>query len=115
MIIIPLLGAALGVVIALYLPYQIPITYSKYSALAILATLDAIFGGLRAQAAGEFIISKFVISFFVNAGLAALLAYLGDLLGVDIYLGAVVAFSIRIFRNLSLLRELLFKKFTYKQ
>ncbi|HEY8343971.1 MAG TPA: small basic family protein [Bacillota bacterium] len=115
MIFIPLLGAALGVGIALFLPYQIPITFAKYSALAILATLDAIFGGLRAQAEGEFIISKFVVSFFVNAGLAVLLAYLGDQLGVDIHLGAVVAFSIRIFHNLSLLREILFKKFTYKQ
>jgi|SRR5690554_6005657 len=115
MIIIPLLGAACGVILALHLPYQIPITYAKYSALAILATLDAIFGGLRAQVEGEFIISKFVGSFFVNAGLAALLAYIGDLLGVDIYLGAVVAFSIRIFRNLSLLRELIFNKFHYRR
>jgi len=115
MIFIPLFGAAIGVGIALFLPFQIPITYAKYSTLAILATLDAIFGGLRAQAEGEFVLSKFVVSFFINAGLAVLLAYLGDLLGIEIYLGAVVAFSIRIFHNLSLLQELLFKKFTYKQ
>lgn len=111
MIFIPLIGAVLGMLIAYLLPYQIPIIYSKYTALAILATLDAIFGGLRAQFEGNFIIAKFLLSFFVNSALAALLAYLGDALGVDIYLGAVVAFSVRLFNNLSLLREGIFSRY----
>lgn len=110
MILIPLIGLALGIAIASVLPFQIPITYAKYTALAILATLDAIFGGLRAQIEGDFIISKFLMSFFINSGLAAGLAYLGDILGIDIYLGAVVAFSIRIFNNLSLTREMIFNR-----
>jgi small basic protein len=40
-----------------------------------------------------------------------MLAYLGDIVGVDIYMGAVVAFSIRLFQNLSLIREELFEHF----
>lgn len=110
MMIIPIIGALIGIAIAIFLPYQIPIVYVKYTAIAILAALDAIFGGLRAQLEQKFVFSKFISSFFTNAALAALLAALGDALGIDIYLGAVVAFSIRLFQNLSMIREDLFEK-----
>ena len=109
--IIPILGALLGILIGIYFPFEIPINLTKYTAIAILAALDAIFGGIRAQFGQKFNILKFISSFFTNAALAALLAYLGDELGVDIYLGAVAAFSIRLFQNLSLIREELFDKF----
>ncbi|HHZ20916.1 MAG TPA: small basic family protein [Firmicutes bacterium] len=109
--IVPLIGVALGIGIALILDYQIPLVYVKYTAIAILAALDAIFGGIRAQLEQKFLFSKFISSFFTNTALAALLAYMGDALGIDIYLGAVVAFSIRLFQNLSLIREELFERF----
>ena len=106
-----IVGAVVGVLIGLLLPYDIPIAFVKYTAIAILAALDAIFGGWRAQLEQKFVLYKFTSSFFTNAALAALLAYLGDILGVDIYIGAVVAFSIRLFQNLSLIREELFERF----
>ena len=106
-----IVGAVVGVLIGLLLPYDIPISFVKYTAIAILAALDAIFGGWRAQLEQKFVLYKFTSSFFTNAALAALLAYLGDILGVDIYIGAVVAFSIRLFQNLSLIREELFERF----
>ena len=109
--IVPLIGVALGIGIALILDYQIPLVYVKYTAIAILAALDAIFGGMRAQLEQKFLFFKFISSFFTNTALAALLAYMGDALGIDIYLGAVVAFSIRLFQNLSLIREELFERF----
>lgn len=107
MLLVPLIGVGLGVGIGLLLPWEVPITYKSYTALAILATVDAIFGGMRAQLEGNFIFSKFMVSFFANALLAVALAYFGNLLGIDIYMGAVVAFSIRVFNNLSLIREFL--------
>ena len=107
---IPIIGALIGIILGLFLPYDIPINYVKYTAIAILAALDAIFGGLRAQLGQKFVFYKFISSFFTNTALAALLAYLGDILGIDIYLGAVVVFSIRIFQNLSLIREELFDR-----
>ena len=107
MLLIPLIGIALGVGIGLFLPWEIPLSYKNYTALAILATVDAIFGGMRAELEGIFIFSKFIVSFFANALLAVGLAYFGYSIGIDIYLGAVVAFSIRLFNNLSLIREFL--------
>jgi small basic protein len=108
---IPIIGAIIGIGIALLLPYQVPLVYIKYTAIAILAALDAILGGFRAQLEQKFVFSKFISSFFTNTALAALLAALGDALGIDIYLGAIVAFSIRLFQNLSLIREELFERF----
>jgi small basic protein len=108
---IPILGAILGIIIGMYvLPYDIPIAFVKYTAISILAALDAIFGGVRAQLGQKFLFFKFITSFFTNVALAAMLAYLGDIVGVDIYMGAVVAFSIRLFQNLSIIRENLLER-----
>lgn len=108
---IPIICAVIGVLIGVFLPFDIPINFVQYTAIAILTALDAIFGGIRAQLEQKFNFYRFISSFFTNAALAALLAYLGNLLGVDIYMGAVVAFSIRLFQNLSIIREELFDHF----
>lgn len=107
---IPIIGALIGILIGVNLHYDIPVSFIKYTAIAILAALDAILGGIRAQLGQKFVFAKFISSFFTNTALAAMLAYLGDLMGVDIYIGAVVAFSIRLFQNLSLIREELFDR-----
>ncbi len=109
-----IIGAVLGIILGIILPYDIPVNLVKYSAIAILAALDAIFGGLRAQLERKFSLYQFITSFFTNAALAALLAYLGDILGVDIYIGAVVAFSIRLFQNLSMIRGAIFERFRWR-
>jgi small basic protein len=109
-----IIGTILGAIIGIWMPFDIPVSLLKYTAIAILAALDAIFGGIRAQMEEKFVLFKFISSFFTNTALAGLLAYLGDIWGVDIYLGAVVAFSIRLFQNLSLIREELFDRFWWR-
>ncbi len=110
-VVVVLIGAFIGVIIGYLIPWDIPVNFVQYSAIAILTALDAIFGGIRAQLEHKFNFFRFISSFFTNAALAALLAYTGNKLGVDIYLGAVVAFSIRLFQNLSIIREELFDRF----
>ena len=90
---------------------SVPIAYADYVSIAILAGMDAVFGGLRAVLEKRFDPVSFVSGFFVNAALAALLAYTGDRLGVNqLYLAAVVALGVRIFYNLGLIRLLLLKR-----
>ena len=115
MFLIPLIGVSIGVVVGLILPWEIPVLYKSYTALAILATVDAIFGGMRAQLEGDYIFSKFIVRFFANAIAAVALAYFGTVLGIDIYMGAVVAFSIRLFNNLSLIREFLIIRYRHRE
>ncbi len=102
---LPAAGLIIGVVLGFLISVEIPLGYVKYTAIAILAAIDTILGGLRAQLEDRFDLAVFLSGFVVNATFAALLAGIGDLLGLDIYLGAVIAFSIRIFDNIGFIRR----------
>jgi len=102
---IPLLGLIAGLIIGIFIPFHIPQEYSNYAAVAILAALDSVLGGLSASLDGKFNIKVFLTGFFSNSLLAALLAYIGDKLGIQIHLAAVFAFGNRIFLNFGNIRR----------
>lgn len=104
MIWLPLVGLAVGFAV-FWLPIKLPNDYASYLSLATLAGLDSIFGGIRAGIEGKFHDDIFLSGFVVNTVLAASLAYLGDQIGVDLFLAAVVALGGRVFLNLSLIRR----------
>lgn len=112
--IIPLIGLIFGILVGMLVPVDIPINYAPYVSIAVLAALDSVFGGLRALAEGHFDGNIFITGFFANALLAGFLAFLGDKLGIPIYMAAIFAFGVRIFQNLAIIRRLvldrLFKK-----
>ncbi|MCC6627327.1 MAG: small basic family protein [Chloroflexi bacterium] len=102
---LPLLGLLLGLVVGLSVAPVVPPEYSRYTAVAILATLDAILGAARADLNQTYDSRIFWSGFITNALLAILLTYLGDRLGVDLFLAAVVAFGVRLFTNLAIIRR----------
>lgn len=102
---LPIIGLILGLILGTLCPILIPIAYSKLFSVAILASLDAIFGGLRAAANNKFENVVFITGFFSNALMATLLVYIGDRLGIDLYYVALLAFGFRIFKNLASLRR----------
>lgn len=108
-----IIGCILGAVLGIYAPI-IPYTYSGYVAIAIVAALDSVFGGILAVAKENFDFKIFVTGFFGNAILAMLLTYLGKKLNVDIYLAAIVVFVGRMFTDLSILRRLYLEKWSNK-
>ena len=67
--------------------------------------MDALIGGLRAAGEGKFRGNVFVSGFVFNTLLAAFLAYLGERLGQDLALAAVVLLGGRTFVNLSIIRR----------
>lgn len=99
-----ILGCAIGAILGMYAPI-IPYSYSGYLAIAIIAALDSVFGGISSVLKGNFDLKIFVTGFFGNAILAMLLTYLGQRLNVDIYLAAIVVFVGRMFTNLSMIRR----------
>jgi len=99
-----------GIFIGFQIPIAIPLVLTKYVSVAILAAMDSVFGGIRSYMDDAFDNNVFLTGFFTNALLAAGLAYLGDRLAVDLYLAAVVAFGVRIFENLAIIRRYLIKK-----
>ena len=99
-----LLGCILGALIGMNVP-MISYTYSSYLAIAIIAALDSVFGGITSVINKNFDLKIFVTGFFGNAILAILLTILGQKLNVDIYLAAIVVFVGRMFVNLAIIRR----------
>lgn len=111
MMVVALIGILIGGVIGFLLPYTYNTAYSLYISIAILACLDSVFGGVKANLEGVFDVRVFVSGFFGNSILAALLAYIGDRLGVPLYYAAIFTFGGRLFDNFAAIRRLiLFKK-----
>lgn len=105
-----LIGILIGVVVGLYLPITYSPDYSLYISVAILACMDSVFGGIRANMEDVFDARIFISGFFGNAILAAFLAYIGDRLAVPLYYAAVFAFGVRLFRNFAIIRRHMFGK-----
>jgi small basic protein len=89
-----------GIIIGLNIPWTIPAILARYLAVSLLAGVDTSLGGLRASLEGDFDIAIFVTGF----------VYLGDVLGIELYLAAVVALGVRIFNNLGRIRRHLLKE-----
>lgn len=112
---LPIMGLIIGILIGVFLvPYNIPQQYSTYVAVAILAALDSVFGGIAATTQSKFNMKIFLSGFFGNALLAAALAYLGDQLGIQIYLAAIFAFGNRLFLNFAIIRRFVLNKYSKK-
>jgi small basic protein len=109
--VIAAVGLLVGVVLGLVLQPQVPALLQPYLPIAVVAALDALFGGLRAVLDGIFDDRVFVVSFASNVVVAALIVYLGDQLGVGAQLstGVVVVLGIRIFSNAAAIRRHLFR------
>ena len=99
-----IIGCLIGALIGSFSP-MISYTYSGYLAIAIIAALDSVFGGISATLKKNFNLTIFITGFFGNAILAILLTILGQKLNVDIYLAAIVVFVGRIFTNLAMIRR----------
>lgn len=109
-LLLAVISLAVGIAMGLNLPLVLPQAYAKYMSVAALAALDSVFGGIRAAMEEHFDNTIFITGFFSNALLAAGLAYFGERLGMDLYLAAVVAFGVRLFENLAIIRRHLLKK-----
>ena len=99
-----LLGCIFGVLVGVNMPV-ISYTYSIYVAIAIVAAMDTVLGGIASYIQKKFDIKIFITGFFGNAILSILLTYLGNKLNVDIYLAAVFVFVGRMFTNLAIIRR----------
>src|ERR1700712_3175362 len=73
-----LLALIAGVAIGLFVHPTVPDWLSPYLPIAVIAALDAVFGGLRAKLDDIFDAKVFVISFVANVLVAAFIVFLGD-------------------------------------
>lgn len=101
---------AIGVVLGLVFHPNVPDAVAPYLPIAVVAALDALFGGARAYLDQIFDSKVFVVSFVFNVLVAALIVFVGDQLGVGTQLSTaiIVVLGIRIFGNAAALRRRLF-------
>jgi len=104
------LGLLVGIVLGLVFSPDVPAGLEPYLPIAVVAALDAVFGGLRAYLDGIFDDKVFVISFASNVIIASGIVFLGDKLGVggQLSTGVIVVLGIRIFSNVAAIRRHLF-------
>ena len=108
---IAVVGLLIGALVGIFLEPSVPSVLQPYLPIAVVAALDALFGGLRALLDGTFDDRVFLVSFLSNVVVAALIVFLGDQLGVGTQLSTavVVVLGIRIFSNAAAIRRHLFK------
>ncbi len=99
-------GLLVGWIVGMYLPWSIAMEYAPFSSVAIMACLDAVFGGWRSYLEGRYENVVFFSGFFVNALIAALLVFIGSKLGIDLYFVALMTFGFRIFTNSAVIRRI---------
>ncbi|SEN63054.1 Small basic protein [Amphibacillus marinus] len=105
---LPFLFLLIGLALGFLTNLSIPDYYSNYLSIAILAAFDTLLGGIRAHFEKKFNQHVFISGFFFNIVCAVILTFIGDQLGVDLYLAAVFAFGLRIFQNIAGIRRFLF-------
>lgn len=109
------IAAVVGIAAGIFMPYNLTSSTLPYVAIALLAAIDSVFGGISANLKRKFNMNIFMMGFFSNAILAVLLTYIGDLLGINFSFAAVIVFGTRIFSNLATIRYLLVDRFAHKK
>ena len=109
---LPICALVIGCLIGILVPWSINPAYSVYVAIAILAALDSVLGGISAILNKRFSMVIFISGLFGNAALAAFIIYLGDKLGLDLYVAIVVVFGTRMFQNFGFIRRFYVEKYS---
>ncbi|WP_018143658.1 small basic family protein [Alloscardovia criceti] len=104
------LGIIVGVVVGIFVKTDVPVWLQPYLPIMVVAALDALLGAGRSFFERNFSDRVFIISFLSNVITAALLVYIGTLLGVSSQLttAVIVVLGIRIFSNVSAIRRFIF-------
>ncbi len=111
-----LLGILIGILLGLGIDYTIPFAYTKFTAVVLVGILDALFGAIRAEVTkDQYDAMIFISGLFFNIILALVITYLGDKLGLDLYLAATVVFTFRIFSNVGITRRALLTRLLEKR
>jgi small basic protein len=115
MIIAILLGLAIGIILGFTFDFSFPTEYAFYITMALLAALDSLLGAARSHLEGKYNNLILISGFIMNAVLAGVLTYLGDLLGVPLYYAAILVFGGRLFNNLAVIRRIIIDRYIRKK
>lgn len=105
-----IIAIILGFIGGYFVPYSMPSDITNYIAIAILACFDTLFGGIYADLMQKFDTKLYISGFFLNSFLACVIIFIGNIIGVDLSVAAIVVFGSRLFNNFSKIRQKLLHK-----
>lgn len=77
------------------------------TSLSVPWLLDTLFGGIRSLFEKKFYVDVFLTGFLANTLITFFLAWVGDSIGLDMFLAIAIVLGGRIFTNLSMIRRYL--------
>lgn len=101
-----ILGIILGIILGMTVNVSIPQELTRYTAVIILGMLDSLFGAIRSETAqNNYNSILFISGLLFSIIFAVLITYLGEHLGLNLYLAVTVVFTFRIFKNVGIVRR----------
>ena len=110
MILIPIIAIIIGAAIGMVTKVPVSSEMAQYLAVACLAGLDTVCGGIRSGIEGKFSADVFLSGFVSNVVIASFIAWLGDKIYLNLFLAIALVFGKRILDNLSLIRRFMLTK-----
>jgi len=112
---LPVLGLVLGIGLGVLLPIEVPGDYSYYFAVALIAALDGVLSSLEEGFRGSFDLFSFWSKILGTVAFALLLVFIGEHLGVELYLAVLFALCYRILKSANSIHLFLTDKFKRAQ
>ncbi len=103
--VMPVISLLAGAIIGSILTVNASLGIAKYLSIAILAAMDSVLGGARSLLENTYDGLIMLSGFITNALLAMALAFLGNQIGIDMFMAATICFALRIFSNLAFIRR----------
>lgn len=106
-----IIGLGIGILAGLKLNLGYDPTYAVYISLSILAIINAITDMASNNLKKEINITRSGILLAADLVFALLLGYIGEQLGLPIYLAAIFAFGNNIYKNIRIIIDFLIEKY----
>ena len=110
-----IIAVLVGILMGLLVPYNLTPSMLSYLAVALIAALDSVLGGLLANLHKRFNINVFMIGLVSNAILGIFLTFIGNILGISLSFAVIIVFGVRMFNNMAAIRRLTFDVYFEKK
>jgi small basic protein len=105
-VLLPIVMMIIGAALALALKVSpVPGVNGQYLAVACLAGLDTVCGGIRSGLESKFRTDVFVTGFISNTLIAFFISWFGDQIYINLFFAVALVLGARLFTNLSLIRR----------
>ncbi len=105
-----LLAGILGICAAIGFDVYVPGYLSSYIAIVIISAVDSALCALKSMFEDKINVYNLATDFFVNTALALIMVFLGKKIELDLNYAVLVVFTLRIFKNVSVIKSALIKK-----